>query len=35
MRRLIKRASIELYCRGALPAAIVALLFRTLNLRGL
>lgn len=35
MRATIKRASVSLYCHGALPVACVAWLFRALNLRSL
>lgn len=33
-RRAIKRAAISLYCHRAMPAALVALLFRAFNLKG-
>lgn len=35
MRTAIKRALIHSYCHGIVPAALVALAFRALNLRSL
>lgn len=34
MRSAIKRSAINLYCHGAMPAPLVALLFRAFNLKG-
>lgn len=33
MKRWLKVALIELYCRGLLPASVVAFVFRHVNLR--